>query len=112
MKKIEAIIRPSCLKDVEQALMEVGITGMTVMDAIGLGRQKGYHEVYRGSEYNVNFLSKIKIEIVVDEDIVDNCVEAIMQASRTGNIGDGKIFISSIEKVLRIRTGEQGREAM
>ncbi len=112
MKKIEAIIKPFKLDEVKEALHEIGLQGMTVTEAKGFGRQKGHTELYRGAEYVVDFLPKVKIEIVMDDDLVDRAIEAITQAARTGRIGDGKIFVSTIEQVLRIRTGETGSEAI
>ena len=112
MKKIEAIIKPFKLDEVKEALHEVGLQGMTVTEAKGFGRQKGHTELYRGAEYVVDFLPKVKIEIVLEDSLVDRAIEAITQAARTGRIGDGKIFVSSIEEVIRIRTGETGAEAV
>lgn len=112
MKKIDAIIKPFRLDDVREALAGVGITGMTVTEVKGFGRQKGHTELYRGAEYMVDFLPKVKIELVVSDDIVNNCVETIMETARTGKIGDGKIFVSDIARVVRIRTGEQNEEAI
>ncbi|WP_293907293.1 P-II family nitrogen regulator [Phenylobacterium sp.] len=112
MKKIEAIIKPFKLDDVKEALQELGVQGMTVIEAKGYGRQKGQTELYRGAEYVVDFLPKIKIEIVVADDQLDRAVEAIASAARTGRIGDGKIFISDIAEVVRIRTGETGSIAI
>jgi nitrogen regulatory protein P-II 1 len=112
MKKIEAIIKPFRADDVREALANVGITGMTVSEVKGFGRQKGHTELYRGAEYVVDFLPKVKIEIVVPEDQVDQCIDTIIQAARTGKIGDGKIFVTPIEKVLRIRTGEIDKDAI
>ncbi|GBU11985.1 nitrogen regulatory protein P-II 1 [Enterobacterales bacterium] len=112
MKKIDAIIKPFKLDDVREALAEVGITGMTVTEVKGFGRQKGHTELYRGAEYMVDFLPKVKIEIVVADDIVDTCVETIMTTAQTGKIGDGKIFVSDVSRVVRIRTGEQDEEAI
>ncbi len=112
MKKIEAIIKPFKLDEVKEALHEIGLQGMTVTEAKGFGRQKGHTELYRGAEYVVDFLPKVKIEIVMDDGLVDRAIEAITQAARTGRIGDGKIFVSTIEEVLRIRTGEKGSEAI
>ena len=112
MKKIEAIIKPFKLDDVKEALQEIGLQGMTVLDARGFGRQKGHTELYRGAEYVVDFLPKVKIELVVDDGLVDRAVEAITTAAHSGRIGDGKIFVSSIEDVVRIRTGERGRDAV
>jgi nitrogen regulatory protein P-II 1 len=112
MKKIEAVIKPFKLDEVKEALHEVGLQGITVLEAKGFGRQKGHTELYRGAEYVVDFLPKVKIEVVCQDDIVERAVEAIMNAARTGRIGDGKIFISTIEEVIRIRTGERGEEAI
>ena len=112
MKKIEAIIKPFKLDDVREALSAIGITGLTVTEVKGFGRQKGHTELYRGAEYVVDFLPKIKLEIVVAEADVERCVEAIVGAARTGKIGDGKIFVSAVEQVVRIRTGEQDQEAI
>lgn len=112
MKKIEAVIKPFKLDEVKEALQEVGIQGITVVEAKGFGRQKGHTELYRGAEYVVDFLPKVKIEIVLEDDQVDRAVEAITKAARTGRIGDGKIFISTIEEVIRIRTGETGSSAI
>lgn len=112
MKKIEAVIKPFKLDDVREALSEIGITGMTAIEVKGFGRQKGHTELYRGAEYVVDFLPKVKIDIVVNDDQVDRCVEAITESARTGKIGDGKIFVSSIERVVRIRTGEMDADAV
>ena len=112
MKKIEAIIKPFKLDEVKEALQEVGLQGITVTEAKGFGRQKGHTELYRGAEYVVDFLPKVKIEIVLFEELVERAVEAIQGAARTGRIGDGKIFISTIDEAVRIRTGETGREAI
>ena len=112
MKKIEAIIKPFKLDDVREALSEAGITGMTVTEVKGFGRQKGHTELYRGAEYMVDFLPKTKIEIIVADEILDICVETIMEVARTGKIGDGKIFVTTIEKVIRIRTGEENESAV
>jgi nitrogen regulatory protein P-II 1 len=112
MKKIEAIIKPFKLDEVKEALQEVGIQGITVLEAKGFGRQKGHTELYRGAEYVVDFLPKVKIEIVVAEELVNKAVEAIQNAAKTGRIGDGKIFISTIEQAIRIRTGESGNDAL
>ncbi len=112
MKKIEAIIKPFKLDDVREALSEIGITGMTATEVRGFGRQKGHTELYRGAEYVVDFLPKIKIEVVINDEQADVCVEAITNAARTGKIGDGKIFVSTVERVVRIRTGEQDAEAI
>lgn len=112
MKKIEAIIKPFKLDDVREALSEVGITGLTVTEVKGFGRQKGHTELYRGAEYVVDFLPKVKIEVVVKEDQLDRCIEGISNAAQTGKIGDGKIFVTAVEQVIRIRTGEQGEDAI
>ena len=112
MKKIEAIIKPFKLDDVKEALQEIGVHGLTVIEAKGFGRQKGHTELYRGAEYVVDFLPKIKIELVLPADRVDAAIEAIQNAAQTGRIGDGKIFVSPIESVIRIRTGETGRDAL
>jgi len=112
MKKVDAIIKPFKLDDVREALSAAGITGMTATEVKGFGRQKGHTELYRGAEYVVDFLPKVKIELVVKDDQVDACVEAISNAARTGKIGDGKIFVSSMEQVIRIRTGEEGEAAV
>jgi nitrogen regulatory protein P-II 1 len=112
MKKIEAIIKPFKLDEVKEALHEVGLQGITVVEAKGFGRQKGHTELYRGAEYVVDFLPKVKIEVVCADDVVERAVEAIMNAARTGRIGDGKIFISTVEEVIRIRTGEKGDAAI
>jgi nitrogen regulatory protein P-II 1 len=112
MKKVEAIIKPFKLDDVREALSEVGITGMTATEVKGFGRQKGHTELYRGAEYVVDFLPKIKIELVVRDDQLDPCIEAITGAARTGKIGDGKIFVATVERVIRIRTGEEDDAAI
>jgi nitrogen regulatory protein P-II 1 len=112
MKKIEAIIKPFKLDDVREALSEIGVTGMTVTEVKGFGRQKGHTELYRGAEYVVDFLPKVKLELVVKEDQLERCIEAISTAARTGKIGDGKIFVYAVEQVVRIRTGETGPEAI
>jgi nitrogen regulatory protein P-II 1 len=112
MKKIEAIIKPFKLDEVKEALQEVGVQGITVTEAKGFGRQKGHTELYRGAEYVVDFLPKVKIEIILPDDQVERAVDAIQKAARTGRIGDGKIFISSVEEVIRIRTGETGQDAI
>jgi nitrogen regulatory protein P-II 1 len=112
MKKIEAIIRPFKLDEVKIALVNAGIVGMTVTEVRGFGRQKGQTERYRGSEYTVEFLQKLKVEIVVEDDLVDTVVEKLIAAARTGEIGDGKIFISPVEKTIRIRTGELNQDAL
>lgn len=112
MKKIDAIIKPFKLDDVREALAEVGITGMTVTEVKGFGRQKGHTELYRGAEYMVDFLPKVKIEIVVTDDIVDTCVDTIIRTAQTGKIGDGKIFVFDVARVVRIRTGEEDDAAI
>ncbi len=112
MKKIEAIIKPFKLDEVKEALHEMGLQGITVTEAKGFGRQKGHTELYRGAEYVVDFLPKIKIEIVADDGLVERAVEAIQKAAYTGRIGDGKIFLSTVEEAIRIRTGETGTEAI
>ena len=112
VKKIEAIIKPFKLDEVKEALQEVGLQGITVTEAKGFGRQKGHTELYRGAEYVVDFLPKVKIEVVLADDLVDKAVEAIQAAARTGRIGDGKIFILNIEQAVRIRTGEIGSDAL
>ena len=112
MKKIEAIIKPFKLDEVKEALHEVGVSGITVTEAKGFGRQKGHTELYRGAEYVVDFLPKVKLEVVVDDNLAERVVEAISAAAQTGRIGDGKIFISNIEQAIRIRTGESGPDAL
>ena len=112
MKKLEAIVRHFKLEDVKNGLSEAGIQGMTVSEARGFGRQKGHKETYRGAEYTVDFLPKVKIEVVVSDDLVDKVVEIITNSARTGQIGDGKIFITSLSDIVRIRTGETGAEAI
>ncbi|MEE8351857.1 MAG: P-II family nitrogen regulator [Rhodospirillales bacterium] len=112
MKKIEAIIKPFKLDEVKDALHEVGLQGITVIEAKGFGRQKGHTELYRGAEYVVDFLPKVKIELIIEDDMLERAVEAIQQAAHTGRIGDGKIFISSVEEAIRIRTGEKGNDAI
>ncbi|AFY84879.1 MULTISPECIES: P-II family nitrogen regulator [Oscillatoriales] len=112
MKKVEAIIRPFKLDEVKIALVNAGVVGMTVSEVRGFGRQKGQTERYRGSEYTVEFLQKLKVEIVVDDDMVDLVVDKVVAAARTGEIGDGKIFISSVDEIVRIRTGEKNLEAI
>ena len=112
MKKIEAIIKPYKVDEVKEALQEVGITGMSVLEAKGFGRQKGHTEIYRGSEYRVDFLPKSKLELVVEDDKVDEVIEAITNAAKTGKVGDGKIFVSDIQKAIRIRTGDLNEEAL
>lgn len=112
VKKIEAIIKPFKLDDVKEALQEVGVQGITVIEARGFGRQKGHTELYRGAEYVVDFLPKVKIEVIVDDAMVEPAIEAIISAAQTGRIGDGKIYVSPIEEVIRIRTGERGTQAI
>ena len=112
MKKIEAIIRPFRIDDVREALGEIGVKGMTLTEVKGYGRQKGHTELYRGSEYQIDFLPKLKLEIVVADKMVDQVVDVILKAAKTGQVGDGKIFISSIEEVVRVRTGESGEDAL
>jgi nitrogen regulatory protein P-II 1 len=112
MKKIEAIIKPFKLDEVKEALQEVGLQGITVMEAKGFGRQKGHTELYRGAEYVVDFLPKVKVEVVLADELVEKAVDAIRNAAQTGRIGDGKIFISSVEEAIRIRTGETGLDAV
>jgi len=112
MKKIEAIIKPFKLEEVKEALAELGIEGMTVSEVKGFGRQKGHTEIYRGSEYTVDFLPKIKVEIVLSDTLLENAMEAIVKAAKTGKIGDGKIFVSQIEEAIRIRTEETGDKAV
>jgi nitrogen regulatory protein P-II 1 len=112
MKKIEAIIKPFKLDEVKEALQEVGLQGITVTEAKGFGRQKGHTELYRGAEYVVDFLPKVKVEVVLSDELVDRAVEAIRNAAQTGRIGDGKIFISPVEEAIRIRTGESGLDAI
>ncbi|MEL6280829.1 MAG: P-II family nitrogen regulator [Pseudomonadota bacterium] len=112
MKKIEAIIKPFKLDEVKEVLQELGVQGLTVLEAKGFGRQKGHTELYRGAEYVVDFLPKVKIEVVIADDLVDEVVGAIVSAAKTGKIGDGKIFVSDVAQAIRIRTGEEGREAL
>jgi len=112
MKQITAIIKPFKLEEVREALAEVGVTGLTVTEVKGFGRQKGHTELYRGAEYVVDFLPKVKIEVVVPADAVERCVDAIVKVARTGKIGDGKIFVTAVERVVRIRTGEEGDAAV
>ncbi|MEO1562404.1 MAG: P-II family nitrogen regulator [Pseudomonadota bacterium] len=112
MKKIEAIIKPFKLDEVKEALQEVGVQGLSVLEAKGFGRQKGHTELYRGAEYVVDFLPKVKIEIVLSDDQLDEAIQAIISAARTEKIGDGKVFVSNIEQAIRIRTGEEGAEAL
>ena len=112
MKKVEAIIKPFKLDEVKQALSEIGVAGLTATEVKGFGRQKGHTELYRGAEYVVDFLPKVKIEVVVKDGDVERCIEAIVKAAKTGKIGDGKIFVSTVEEVIRIRTGERGPDAL
>ena len=112
MKQITAVIKPFKLEEVRESLAACGVTGLTVTEVKGFGRQKGHTELYRGAEYVVDFLPKVKVEVVVKDEDVDHCVEAIVQAARTGKIGDGKIFVSSVEQVVRIRTGETDESAI
>ena len=112
MKKIEAIIKPFKLDEVKDALNQIGLKGITVLEAKGFGRQKGHTELYRGAEYVVDFLPKVKLELIIEDEMVEKAVEAIVTAARTGRIGDGKIFVSSVDEVVRIRTGERGEDAV
>ena len=112
MKKVEAIIKPFKLDEVKEALQEIGIRGLSVLEAKGFGRQKGHTELYRGAEYVVDFLPKVKIELVIPDDQLDSTIEAIISAAKTGKIGDGKIFVSTVEQAIRIRTGEEGPDAL
>ncbi|MGD9213086.1 MAG: P-II family nitrogen regulator [Desulfobacteraceae bacterium] len=112
MKKIEAIIKPFKLDDVKEALNEIGIQGMTISEVKGYGRQKGHKEIYRGAEYVVDFIPKIKIEIIIESDWVDKVVDTIRSAANTGKLGDGKIFVFSVDEVIRVRTGEKGKDAI
>ena len=112
MKKIEAIIRPFKLDDVREALTEIGVKGMTLTEVKGYGRQKGHSEIYRGSEYQIDFLPKIRVEVVVSEEFANKVVETILKTARTGQVGDGKIFVSTIDEVIRIRTEESGEDAI
>jgi nitrogen regulatory protein PII len=112
MKKIEAIIKPFKLDEVREALSEIGVAGLTVTEVKGFGRQKGHTELYRGAEYVVDFLPKIKMELVIPDNLLDACIEAIIKSARTGKIGDGKIFVTTVEQVIRIRTGETGEAAV
>jgi len=112
MKKIEAIIKPFKLDEVKEALQEIGLQGITVIEAKGFGRQKGHTELYRGAEYVVDFLPKVKIELVIPDEMLEKAIEAIQKAAKTGRIGDGKIFVTSVEDAIRIRTGETGDEAV
>ncbi len=112
MKKIEAIIKPYKLEDLKEALVDIGISGMTISEVKGYGRQQGHSELYRGAEYIVDFIPKVKIEIILEANSVDEAVDTILNSAKTGKIGDGKVFISSIEKIIRIRTGEEDKEAI
>ena len=112
MKKVEAVIKPFKMDDVREALSEIGVSGMTVTEVKGFGRQKGHTELYRGAEYSVDFLPKVKIELIVENDKVERCIEAIISTAKTGKIGDGKIFVCDVERVIRIRTGEENEEAV
>ena len=112
MKKIEAIIKPFKLEDVKEALSEIGIQGMTVTEVKGFGRQKGHTELYRGAEYMVDFLPKVKIELVIQDELLERAIDVIVDTARTGKIGDGKIFVTDVERVIRIRTGEENEEAV
>ena len=112
MKKVEAVIKPFKLDDVKEALTQLGVFGMTVTEVRGFGRQKGHTELYRGSEYTIDFLPKVKIEVVVPNDLVDKVVSAIVSAAKTGSIGDGKVFVLPVEEAVRIRTGERGEDAI
>ena len=112
MKKVEAIIKPFKLDDVRESLAEIGITGMTVTEVKGFGRQKGHTELYRGAEYMVDFLPKVKIELVIQDELLERAIDVIVDTARTGKIGDGKIFVTDVERVIRIRTGEENEEAV
>lgn len=112
MKKIEAILRPHRLEDVREALVELGVRGMTITEVRGMGRQKGHTEVYRGSEYQVDFLPKVKLEVVIPDSLLDGAIGAILKAAKTGSIGDGKIFVSTIDEAIRVRTEETGESAL
>ncbi|WP_432744919.1 nitrogen regulatory protein P-II [Haemophilus influenzae] len=112
MKKIEAMIKPFKLDDVRESLSDIGISGMTITEVRGFGRQKGHTELYRGAEYMVDFLPKVKLEVVVPDELVDQCIEAIIETAQTGKIGDGKIFVYHVEQAIRIRTGEENEEAI
>jgi nitrogen regulatory protein P-II 1 len=112
MKKVEAIIKPFKLDEVREALSEIGVTGLTVTEVKGFGRQKGHTELYRGAEYVVDFLPKVKVEVIVSDTLVERAIEAVIKAARTGKIGDGKIFVTTVEQVVRIRTGEAGEAAV
>lgn len=112
MKKIEAMIKPFKLDDVRESLSDIGISGMTITEVRGFGRQKGHTELYRGAEYMVDFLPKVKLEVVVLDELVDQCIEAIIETAQTGKIGDGKIFVYNVERAIRIRTGEENEDAI
>ncbi|MFO1310540.1 MAG: P-II family nitrogen regulator [Burkholderiales bacterium] len=112
MKKIEAVVKPFKLDEVREALSELGVTGLTVTEVKGFGRQKGHTELYRGAEYVVDFLPKVKVEVILPDDLAERAIEAIVKAARTGKIGDGKIFVTPVEQVIRIRTGESGDAAV
>ena len=112
MKKVEAIIKPFKLDEVREALSEIGVTGLTVTEVKGFGRQKGHTELYRGAEYVVDFLPKVKVEVIIGDALVERAIEAVVKAARTGKIGDGKIFVTTVEQVVRIRTGESGEAAV
>ena len=112
MKKIEAMIKPFKLDDVRESLSDIGISGMTITEVRGFGRQKGHTELYRGAEYMVEFLPKVKLEVVVPDELVDQCIEAIIETAQTGKIGDGKIFVYNVERAIRIRTGEENEDAI
>ena len=112
MKKIEAMIKPFKLDDVRESLSDIGISGMTITEVRGFGRQKGHTELYRGAEYMVDFLPKVKLEVVVPDELVEQCIEAIIETAQTGKIGDGKIFVYNVERVIRIRTGEENEDAI
>jgi nitrogen regulatory protein P-II 1 len=112
MKKIEAVVKPFKLDEVREALSDLGVTGLTVTEVKGFGRQKGHTELYRGAEYVVDFLPKVKVEVILQDDLAERAIEAIVKAARTGKIGDGKIFVTEVEQVVRIRTGESGESAI
>ncbi|HEY1438769.1 MAG TPA: P-II family nitrogen regulator [Casimicrobiaceae bacterium] len=112
MKKVEAIIKPFKLDEVREALSEIGVTGLTVTEVKGFGRQKGHTELYRGAEYVVDFLPKVKVEVIISDTLVERAIDAVIKAARTGKIGDGKIFVTTVEQVVRIRTGESGEAAV
>ncbi len=112
MKKVEAVVKPFKLDEVREALSDIGVTGLTVMEVKGFGRQKGHTELYRGAEYVVDFLPKVKVEVIIADALVERAIEAIIKAARTGKIGDGKIFVTNVEQAVRIRTGESGEDAV